>query len=198
MDRRQYLILSCGVGLTGCTSLDPPVGSDAEPTATPTPTKTTTETSTSTRTATTSSGDDNYERVEMGSRDNVENPGHNRPHNLIIVNGGESPREFAITITAKRNDSKQTETVLNTSFEVPSAEEPRDEMPWENDLRIELLEPATYTIDLQIPAEDTGEQLTIQQEDFDCNWHDRWMIVLADGRIEVGGMATTMECSSPE
>lgn len=185
--------------MAGCTSLDAPSQSDAEPTATSTLTSTPTETaSTPTQTKTPPAGDEQYELVKIGSRDNVENPDNNRPHNLLIVNAGDSPREFAITITAQQNDSKQTETVLDTSYEVPNANKPRDEMPWENEIRIELLEPATYTIDLEIPAEREGKQLTIQQEEFDCNWHDRWMIVKGDGRIEVGGMATTMGCNTPE
>lgn len=199
MNRREYLALSSGLLLTGCTSIDTPGGSDADPPATSTPTSTPTETvSTPPQTKTPSSEDEQYKLIEIGSRDNVENPDNNRPHDLMIVNAGKSAREFAITITAQQNDSNQTETVLDTSYDVPNAKKPRDEAPWENDIRIELLEPATYVIDLQVPAEETGEQLTIQQEDFDCNWHDRWMIVHGDGRIEVGGMATTMGCSTPD
>lgn len=185
--------------MTGCTSLETPAGSDSEPSATASPTSTSTESaSTPTQTKTPPSEDDQYKLIEIGSRDNVENPDDNRPYDLMVVNAGESAREFALTVTAQQKDSKQTETVLETSYEVPNAKKPRDEAPWENDIRIELLEPATYTIDLQIPAEETGEQLTIQQEDFDCNWHDRWMIVQGDGRIEVGGMSTTMGCSTSE
>lgn len=198
MNRRQYLILSCGVGMTGCTSLDAPARSDSEPSATSTPTSTPTETaSTPTQTKTPPSEADSYELIEIGSRDNVENQGDNRPHDLVVVNTGEATREFTINITAQQNDSKQAETVLEKSYEVPNAMKPRDEAPWENDIRIELLEPATYTIDLQIPAEDTGKQITIQQDDFTCNWHTYTMIVQGDGRIEVGGNATTMECRTP-
>lgn len=197
MNRREYLALSGGFFLTGCTSLDSIGGSDSDPTATPTPTNTPTETS-STPTETEPSSEDQYERIEIGSRDSVENPGDNRPHELIMVNAGDAPREFAIDITAQQEDSKRTETVLDSSYDVPVAKEPKDEAPWENDIYIELLEPATYTVDLQIPAEDTRKQLTIQQEDFGCNWHTRTVIVYGDGRIEVGGSATTMECNTPE
>ena len=197
MDRREYLALSGGFFITGCTSIDTSTGSDSGSTATPTPTSTPTETS-STPTETEPSREDHYERIEIGSRDNVENPDDNRPHELIMVNAGDAPREFAINITAQQGDSKQTETVLDSSYEVPVAKEPKDEAPWENDIYIELLQPATYTIDLQIPAEDTGKQLTIQQEDFDCNWHTRTMIVYGDGRIEVGGTSTTLGCNTSE
>lgn len=199
MNRREYLALSSGLLLTGCTSLDPPAGSDSEPSATSTPTSTPTETaSTPEQTQTPPSEDDQYKLIEIGSRDNVENPDDNRPHELVMVNAGDAPREFTINITAQKEDSKQTETVLDSTYDVPVAEEPKDEAPWENDIYIEFLEPATYTIDLQIPAEDIGKQLTIQQEDFDCNWHTRTMIVYGDGRIEVGGTATTMGCNTPE
>lgn len=199
MNRREFLALSGGFFTTGCTSLDTPAGSDSAPTSTPAPTNTPTEaSSTPTGTETDPSREDHYERIEIGSRDNVENPDGNRPHELIIVNAGDVPREFAINITAQQEDSKRTETVLDSSYDVPVAKEPRDEAPWENDIYIELLEPATYTIDLRIPAVDSGKQLTIQQEDFDCNWHTRTMIVYGDGRMEVGGSATTLGCNTPE
>lgn len=158
MNRREYLALSSGLLLIGCTSIETPAGSDADPSATSTPTSTPTETvSTPSQTKTPSSEAEQYKLIEIGSRDNVENPDNNRPHDLMIVNAGKSAREFAITITAQQNDSKQTETVLDTSYDVPNAKKPRDEAPWENDIRIELLEPATYVIDLQVPAEETGE-----------------------------------------
>ena len=199
MNRRQYLALSCGVCVAGCTSLDTPAGSDSEPSATPTPTSTPTGTaSTPAQTETPPSEADHYELIEIGSRDDVEDPDDNRPHDLVVVNAGEATRELAITITAQQEDSTQTETVLDTSYEVPNAEEPSDEPPWANDIRIELLEPATYAIDLRIPAEGTDERITIQQDDFTCNWHTHTMIVQGDGRVEVGGIATTMECRTPE
>lgn len=199
MNRREYLVLGGGSLLTGCTSLDTPAGSDSDPSATSRPTSTPTETaSTPAQTQTPPSEADYYKLIEIGSRDDVENPDDNRPHDLTIVNAGGSAREFAIAITAQQKASKQTETVLDTSYEVPSAKKPRDEAPWGNDIHIKLLEPATYSIDLQILAEETSKQLAIQQDDFDCNSHDRWMIVHEVGRIEVGGMATTLECSTPD
>lgn len=199
MNRRQYLFASCGVCFSGCTSLDPTTGSSSRPTPRRTPTGTPTETaSTPTQTETSPSGEAHHERIEIGSRDTVENPDDNRPHDLVVVNAGDSAREFAITITARQNDSKQTETVLDTTYDVPNATRPKDEPPWENEIFVELLEPATYTVDLQIPAADAGEQLTIQQDDFTCNWHTHTMVAQTDGRIEVGGTATTMGCSTRE
>ena len=190
---------SLGPPSAGRILFDSKGGSEADPTATPTPTNTPSETrSTPTETETDPSREDHYERIEIGRRDNVENPDDNRPHELILVNAGDAPREFAINITTQQEDSKRTETVLDSSYDVPVAKEPKDEAPWENDIYIELLEPATYTIDLQIPAENTGKQLTIQQEDFDCNWHTHTMIVYGDGRIEVSGSATTLGCNTPE
>lgn len=199
MDRRQYLILSCGVGLTGCSSLDPTAGSSSEATPTPTPTSTPTETASSpTEMKRLSPEERHYKALEIGSRDNVENPRYIDPHEVVIVNDGDSPREVAINITAQRNDTKPTETVLDTSYEVSNAQEPRDEPPRENTIYIEIIEPATYTIDLQIPAEDTGMQISIQEGNFSCNRVLHTMSVQADGQIELTETAEAAECSTPD
>lgn len=198
MNRRQYLVLSCGVCMTGCTSLETPVRSDSNPTATPASTSTPTETaSTPTETKRLSPEERHYKALEIGSRDNLENPRYIDPHEVVIVNDGDSPREVSITITVQRSETKQTETVLETSYEVPTPEEPEDEPPWENTIYIEIIEPATYTIDLEIPGEDTGMQISIHEEDFSCNRVTHTMSVQANGQIELTETAETVECSTP-
>lgn len=199
MNRRQYLIVSCGVALTGCSSLDSTAGSSSEATPTPTSMSTPTETaSTPTETKRLSPEERQYKALEIGSRDNVENPKYIDPHEVVIVNDGDSPQEVAITITVQRNDSKRTETVLDTGYEVPNAEEPRDEPPWENSIYIQIIEPATYVVDLQIPAEDTGMQFSIQEEKFSCNRVTHTMSVRAGGQIELTESAEAAECNTPD
>lgn len=198
MDRRQYLIVSCGVALTGCSSLDSTAGSLADATPTPTPPTTPTEqASTPTETKRLSPAERHYKTLEIGSRDNVENPKYIDPHEVVIVNDGDSPREVTITISTQRNDTKRTEAVLDTSYEIPTAQEPRDEPPWENSIYIEIIEPAAYTIDLQLPAEDSGMQISISEDNWDCNRVTHTMSVQADGQIELTEMAETVGCSTP-
>lgn len=199
MKRRQYLIVSCGVALPGCSSLDSRVGSPADATPTPSPPSTPTEhASTPTETNRLSPAERHYKAFEIGSRDNVENPKYIDPHEVVIVNDGDSPREVTITITTQRNDTKRTETVLDRSYEIPTAQEPRDEPPWENSIYIEIIEPAAYTIDLQLPAEDTGMQISISEENWDCNRVTHTMAVQADGQIELTETAEAALCSTPD
>lgn len=195
MKRRQYLILSCGVGLTGCSSLDSTTGSSSEATPTSTPTETS---STPTQTEWRSREERHYKVLEIGSLDNVENPKYIDPHEVVIVNVGDSTREFVIHITAQYDDSKQTETVLDANYEVPNGKESEEEPSWDNSIYIGIIEPATYTIDLQIPAEETGMQFTIQQEEFSCNRITHTMSVQTDSQIELTEDAEAAQCSTPD
>lgn len=200
MKRRNYLVL-VGCTLTaGCSTPDgqpeTPTATETPPSPTASPTQTSTLTETRDATSTPDDGisgleydpDSRYETVEIGDRDAVENPDSNRQRSVCIWNATESPRQIDVEIVSDDGSRDDEEIHHEESYEVPN----------DADIAFELLEPANYTVTVESSADDSEKRFRINQESFDCNWHEYRVTVHPDGHLETTQIATTLGCLTPE
>lgn len=192
MNRRQLLatVTTSSIVFAGC--FTPSGETEPKPTETPTPTETSTpktqeltssqETETETPDTTPESGstkwdpDERYKDVTIGDRDNVDD--YYDPHWVNIWNVEEAPRDITVTIESES-------TVLHDeTYPVPG----------DTNLEIELPEPATYTIEIRVPADNGEKTIVIEEQDYDCNGTSHSTTVYPDGRMEVMQVHSTAKC----
>lgn len=204
MRRRQVLTAFAGssglVALAGCTTSgttdndsSPTETSTTSPTATDTPTETPAETSvpdneaspsaSPEETPTATASDSAYKAVEIGGRDNVENPDNNEPHVIEISNEGDSTRGVDVQVNRGGDGS---ETVLDVEYDIPGGAT----------VKVNLLEPDVYAAAIRVPEAGKRVGIDISRDDFDCNWTEYQTTIHPDGRVEVTEVSSTMACST--
>jgi hypothetical protein len=121
-----------------------------------------------------------FERIEVGSRENVLVPDDNLPHSVSVWNAADTERDIGVHLAADR------EMVRDRTVTVPA-----DEF-----LTLRLLEPADYELALSLDGEQVGS-LSVGTGYFDCNNSTTSVGVFPDGRIEHSTLTTLVACGEP-
>ncbi|MFB6094722.1 MAG: hypothetical protein ABEJ77_07245 [Halanaeroarchaeum sp.] len=172
MDRRAFLRGLAGLaGLAGCVAPGP---SDRTTTAPDLPYP---------------SSDDELDAYEptrtdrtltLGSREGVSDPQGDGPHDLVLWNAVPTTRSVALRIRDRVDD----ETVHSGDVAIPGDAE----------LRVRLLEPGAYVVEMHVPSASLSETLGVPRAYFDCN-ASRTEIGLFAERIDSRVFTTLMACS---
>jgi len=194
MERRGIInILGAGVmGLPGCTLL----GSDPDEASTPTPTRTGTRTPDptpdptptseptptprmdATATAKYQEPDDGkpfvnppdaYLEVNIGSRENVENPDDNGTNGVYLYRSQSVEAVFEVQVVDTRADDVRHHSVYR--------------VPADRQLSIDLNEPSDYAVNIYDHDREQGWSLTIPRGNFDCNGRSHEAYSLGGARL---------------
>ncbi|MFB6111654.1 MAG: hypothetical protein ABEJ35_03865 [Halobacteriaceae archaeon] len=167
MRRRDLLGSLAGLGvLAGCTSSERPGGRDPSASGTGTP----------------GEGDSSVlTRETVGDRDGVPFPAYNKPHELAIVNGADTPRTIGIAL-----DSDDTTTSLTERWSFPAR----------GRVVLTVAEPATYRAAITLDGRTVGH-VSIPRARFDCNDSRTTLEVGPDGKLTKRTASTLIACPGP-
>lgn len=121
--------------------------------------------------------------VAIGNRNSESDPEDARPHGIYIWNMQSAEREIGVRV--ERENPGGSETVLDREFAVPSDEA----------LEITLVEPATYTVRIDLGWARLPYTITERREDFDCNSSSHQVFVRPSGRIQSQSFTTLVLCA---
>ncbi|QIO21167.1 hypothetical protein [Haloarcula sp. JP-L23] len=119
------------------------------------------------------------ETIAVGTREGVENPGDNLPHDVAVWNAGSSAREIAVSVRAADDG--------------PSLER-RDEYAADTARRFELLTPAPYTVEIRVPVDGRQTTVGVDRNWFDCNSASHRIRVPGVGPITSTVSSTLLAC----
>lgn len=122
-----------------------------------------------------------YRDVSIGSRTGVDDA--YGPHEVRIWNDAPVP-----SVELRITDVRAERVVHQRTYEIPAEEE----------LRLSLLEPAVYIIQLQIPSDGIEQALRVPCLFFDCNESATRIGVTEGGEIRSTVVQTRMGCPSAD
>ena len=176
MRRRSYLaLLAVSLG-AGCLS-DAGVGGKPDPDPSTSPERTPTETA--------GRAEEPFESVTVGDPVNVTDTENNRPHGVVVVNDGPR-RSIVVDVNRGPPDHDPIRPALEETYEFPPG-------GW---IRIELVEPAPYTVVVSVPESGQDRTFEVERGWFDCNYSTHQATVPASGRIELSNSSTTLACAT--
>ncbi|WP_254279477.1 hypothetical protein [Haloarcula marina] len=190
MNRRSYLaLLSSALG-AGCSASsadgdgtpDTPTG--RSDTATPAEESTVETPPSPTETDEVGVGDsaDTVETIPVGTREGVENPDDNRPHDVVVWNAANRPRELAVSIVARDGGPR---VARRFRFAADAAR------------RFELRTPVAYDVTVRVPVDGRQHSFEVGRNWFDCNSSGHRVRVPGTGPITATAGSTTLYCGEP-
>lgn len=187
MKRRTFLTVTGTIVGTGCVSQgsSPGFSTDSPPTGTPSLTATSTESPSPTDTEPyAGQGDSIYKRVEIGTREDVEHPDANAPHDLSLWNKASGSRTFSVSVEVAADDESTGDEDLDTTYDVPG----------DQTLQMMLLEPAHYSVTIRLPTAETRIHSEIHRDEFTCNAVGYQVTASTSGTFEKTRMRNALKC----
>lgn len=193
----QTITATAPVGLAGClyggasAPTDSSPGTDqaatGEPTSTSSPTTTPPPTPETTPPEQIGGGVDaedkpTYKRVQVGSREGV-NDDFN-PHDIFVWNSRDGEKSVAVRILDRIAES----TVHRAEYTIPAGE----------DVKIRLLTPSKYYVQLWGPAVNSPQTLLVPCERFDCNYSSTIIGIFEGGEVRATILTTLAACPGYE
>lgn len=187
----QSITAAVPVGLAGCMAGGASQTTDPSPSTSPTafPAPTSTPSVTPKTTPPENSGgldefnpSNTHKRIEIGSRDGVKD--EFKPHDLRIWNALGSEETIFVRILDRLAET----TVHRAEYSIPTDEA----------VRITLLTPSTYYIQLWGPSIDSPETLLVPCERFDCNESETQIGVFESGEVRSTVLTSLAGCPSPD
>ena len=129
------------------------------------------------RTAIDFSPSDTYKEIELGSRDGVE--AKYEPHTIRVCNFASHPE-----ITVGVIDVLDENIVHDETHEIPENE----------DLKLQLLTPSLYVVNVRLPELDAEHTVNVPCEYFDCNDSNVKIGVFSDEEIASVVSTTLADC----
>lgn len=187
----QSITVAIPVGLAGCSFGGGPQPTDPAPDTSPTATDAPTSTPPATPVSTppvNSGGLDSFdpsdihERIEVGSREGVK--AEYKPHDLRIWNALGSEQPVSVRILDRRAKT----TVHRGEYGIPADVE----------IRITLLTPSKYYVQLWGPAIESPETLRVTCSHFDCNESSLDIGIFESGEVRSAVFSTLVACPHPD
>lgn len=126
--------------------------------------------------------EETYNTVTVGSRSDVSNPEQNRPRALGIWNARGEKQGVEVTVEKEIDDDDQT--VLDSAYTIPV----------DDALRIELKEPATYSVEIRVQQSGATATVTVAEKDFTCNAATTQVAIKEDGSLPYSRISSTKYC----
>jgi len=123
------------------------------------------------------------EKIRVGSREGVEDPENNEPHEILVWNATSAARNVELRIT----DDVEQSVVLDETYEIPA----------NASLSVSLLKPSYYV--LKITSSGTSQEtLSVSRSLFDCNRSETRIGVFEDGTIKSTIISAMVECQTDD
>lgn len=119
------------------------------------------------------------EEIRVGSRERVEDPENNEPHQIRVWNATSAARTVELRIT----DDVEQSVVLNETYDIPA----------NASLSVSLLEPSYYVLEIR-PSETSQETLGVPRSLFDCNRSATRIGIFEDGTIKSIVISEALAC----
>lgn len=123
-----------------------------------------------------------YKRVQVGSREGVEDDF--RPHHIFVGNSRKGEQSGAIRILDRIAES----TVHRAKYTIPTGK----------DLKISLLTPSKYYVQLWGPAVSSPQTLLVPCDQFDCNSSSTIIEIFGGGEVRATILTTLLACPGYE
>lgn len=122
-----------------------------------------------------------YNTVTVGSRSNTSSPEQNRPRAVGIWNARGEKQDVEVTVDKERDDDQP---VIDSTYTIPV----------DDALRIELKEPATYSVEIRVQQSGATATVTVSEKDFTCNSATTQVAIKEDGTLPYSTISSTKYC----
>lgn len=126
--------------------------------------------------------EETYNTVTVGSRSDVSNSEQNRPRAFGIWNARGEKQDVEVTVDEEIDDDGRA--VLDSTYTIPV----------DDALRIELREPATYSVEIRVQQSGTTGVIPVAEKDFTCNAATTQVAIEEDGTLPHSTISSTKYC----
>ncbi len=122
-----------------------------------------------------------FERLSIGTHDDLDFPDNNRPHTVRVWNDADEARSITLSLHGRGD------VVLERTFEYPAD-------GW---VKIRLVKPASYEFAVAVEEESAGT-VDVDRTRFDCNGSWTSVVVNGEGAVDSTTGSTMVACPGPE